>query len=81
MNSVQIEQYLSFLGLSSQLSQRDWLLAATPEPFRRRNVFVSGSVLDNKYDLQHTFDAKPKWSIWSDQELQKLADASAASSS
>src|SRR5437764_3002491 len=28
-----------------QLSQRDWLLATTPEPFKRHNVFVGGSVL------------------------------------
>jgi hypothetical protein len=59
---------------SSQVSQRDWLLSTTPEPFRRRNVFVSESVLDNKYELQPTFDAKPRWSIWSDQDLQKLSE-------
>ena len=56
----------------SQLSQRDWLLSTTPEPFKRRNVFVGGNVLDNKYELQHLFGAKPRWTIWSDQELQNL---------
>jgi len=58
-----------------QLSQRDWLLSTTPEPFKRRNIFVGGSVLDNKYELQHTFDTKPRWSIWSDQELQSLVES------
>ena len=56
-----------------QLSQRDWLLSTTPEPFKRRNIFVGGSVLDNKYELQHLFGSKPKWAIWSDQELQNLS--------
>jgi hypothetical protein len=56
----------------SQLSQRDWLLSTTPEPFKRRNIFVGGSVLDNKYELQRTFEAKPRWSMWSDQEIQSL---------
>ncbi len=32
-----------------QQSQRDWLLSTTPEPFKRRNIFVGGNVLDNKY--------------------------------
>ncbi len=58
---------------SSQVSQRHWLLSTTPEPFQRRNIFVGGSVLDNKYELQHTLDSKPRWSIWSDQDLQNLA--------
>jgi hypothetical protein len=58
-----------------QLSQRDWLLSTTPEPFKRRNIFVGGSVLDNKYELQHTFDTKPRWSMWSDQELQSLVES------
>jgi hypothetical protein len=58
---------------SSQVSQRNWLLSTTPEPFRRRNIFVGGSVLDNKYELQRTFDSKPRWSIWSDQDLKNLA--------
>ncbi len=53
-----------------QISQRDWLLSTTPEPFKRRNVFVGGSVLDNKYELQQVFGLKPKWTLWSDKELQ-----------
>ena len=52
--------------------QRDWLLSTTFESFKRRNIFVGGSTLDNKYELQHQFDSKPKWAIWSDQELQDL---------
>ncbi len=59
--------------VSSQLSQRDWLFSTTPEPFRQRNIFVGGSVLDNKYELQRTFGSKPRWSIWSDQDLQNLS--------
>jgi hypothetical protein len=55
-----------------QRSQRDWLLLTTPEPFKRRNIFVGGSVLDNKYELQHLFGTKPRWTTWSDQELQNL---------
>jgi hypothetical protein len=64
----------------SQLSRRDWLLSTTPESFKRRNIFIGGSVLDNKYELQHPFDAKPRWSTWSDQELQNPAGASEVSS-
>ena len=56
-----------------QLSQRDWLLSTTPEPFKRRNIFVGGSVLDNKYELQHLFGSKPKWAMWSDEELRDLS--------
>jgi hypothetical protein len=58
--------------LPPQLSQRDWLLATTPEPFKRRNIFVGGSVLDNKYELQQISKPKPRWSIWSEQDLQNL---------
>src|SRR5579875_110399 len=58
---------------SSQLSQRNWLLTTTPEPFKKRNIFVGCSVLDNKYELQRTSKAKPKWSIWSEQDLQNLS--------
>jgi len=64
----------------SQASQRDWLLSTTPEPFRRRNIFIGGSVLDSKYELQRTFEAKPRWSMWSDQELQNLIGSNEASS-
>jgi hypothetical protein len=60
--------------LSSPTPQPESLFSATPEPFRRRNVFVSGSVLDNKYELQQTFGSKPRWSLWSDQDLQKLLE-------
>ncbi len=55
-----------------QESQRDWLITTTPGPFKRRNIFVGGSVLDNKYELQQMFGSKPKWTVWSGQELQKL---------
>jgi hypothetical protein len=51
---------------------RDQLLSTTLKPFKRHNVFVGGSVLDNKYELQHLFGSKPKWAVWSDQELQDL---------
>src|SRR5579872_7556392 len=43
----------------SQLSQRDWLISTTPETFKRRNIFVGGSVLDNKYELQRLFPQNP----------------------
>lgn len=56
-----------------QPSQRDWLLSTTPVPFKRRNIFVGGNVLDNKYELQQLFGAKPRWAMWSDQELGKLS--------
>src|SRR5581483_4685248 len=65
---------------SSQLSQRDWLLSTTPEPFKKRNIFVGGSILDNKYELQQNAHSKPRWSIWSDQDLQNLAASEDASS-
>ena len=60
-----------------QLSQREWLLSSTPEPFKRRNIFVGGGVLDNKYELKDLlgFGSKPKWAIWTDQELQDLLGA------
>jgi hypothetical protein len=57
---------------SSQPSQRDWLLTTTPEAFRRRNVFIGGSVLDNKYELPQMFGSKPRWALWSDQELENF---------
>jgi hypothetical protein len=56
------------------------LLSTTPEPFKRRNIFVGGSVLDNKYELQHPFASKSRWSTWSDQDLQNLAGANELSS-
>jgi hypothetical protein len=56
------------------------LLSTTPEPFKRRNIFVGGSVLDNKYELQHTFDTKPRWAMWSDQELQSLVESNEVTS-
>ncbi len=65
---------------SSQLSQRDWLLATTPEPFKKRNIFVGGSILDNKYELQQLSHSKPRWSTWSDQDLQELAASEEVSS-
>ena len=54
-----------------QASQQEWLLSTTPKPFRRRNVFVGGNVLDNKYELQQVYSSKPKWSVWTDEELQQ----------
>jgi hypothetical protein len=57
-----------------QPSQRDWLLSTTPEPFKRRNIFVGGNVLDNKYELQRQCCTKPRWAIWSDRELQDLLE-------
>jgi hypothetical protein len=65
---------------SSRLSQRDWLLSTTPEPFKKRNVFVGGNILDNKYELQQTAHAKPRWSIWSEQDLHNLAASAELSS-
>ena len=59
-----------------QPSQRDWLLSTTPEPFQRRNVFVGGGVLDNKYELHQIYGSKPKWTVWSDEELQRLVKPS-----
>jgi hypothetical protein len=55
-----------------ELSQREWLLLTTPEPFKRRNIFVGGSILDNKYELKHLFGPTSKQALWSDQELQNL---------
>ena len=48
------------------------LSSLTPEPFQRRNVFVGGGVLDNKYELRQIYGSKPKWTVWSDEELQRL---------
>lgn len=59
-----------------QPSQRNWLLSTTPESFRRHNVFVGGGILDNKYELRQQFGAKPKWTIWSDEELERLTKSS-----
>ncbi len=56
----------------SKPSQRNWLLSTTPKPFQRRNVFVGGGVLDNKYELRQIYGSKPKWTVWSDEELQRL---------
>jgi hypothetical protein len=57
---------------SPELAQHDRWLSATPEPFKRHNVFVGGSVLDNKYELEKIYSAKPRWTVWSDQELKDL---------
>jgi hypothetical protein len=57
---------------SADPSQREWLLATTPEPFQRRNIFIGGSVLDNKYELHQMFGSKPRLMLWSDQELEQL---------
>jgi hypothetical protein len=54
------------------MSQKDPFHSPTPEPFRQRNIFVGASVLDNKYELQQIFDSKPRWEMWSDEELQHL---------
>lgn len=51
----------------------DYDLSTTPESFRHRNIFVDGSVLDNRYELRQTFGSKPKWEVWSDEELRQLA--------
>jgi hypothetical protein len=58
-----------------QPSQREWLLSTTPASFQRHNVFVGGSVLDNKYELSQIYGSKPRWTIWTDEELQRLAQA------
>lgn len=55
-----------------QLSQREWLLLTTPETFKRRNIFIGGNVLDNKYELKNLFGSTSKQILWSDQELQNL---------
>ena len=64
-----------------QPSQRDWLLSTTPEPFQRHNVFVGGSVLDNKYELRQQFGSKATWTAWTDEELQRLVQAKEMSGS
>lgn len=56
-------------------SQREWLLSTTPEPFKRRNIFVGGNVLDNKYELKNQFEARPAWTIWTEQELQNFTES------
>jgi hypothetical protein len=55
----------------SQPSLREWLLSTTPEPYKRRNIFVGDNVLDNKYELKNIFPVRPAWEIWSDEELEK----------
>ena len=62
-----------------QASQREWLLQTTPESFKRRNIYVGGSVLDNKYELQPDFGSKPRWESWSEQELQNLLSSNETS--
>jgi hypothetical protein len=55
----------------SQPELREWQLTTTPEPFKRRNIFVGSNILDNKYELKKQFKARPAWMIWSEEELQK----------
>jgi hypothetical protein len=59
------------------LAQDDPFHSPTPEPFRQRNIFVGASVLDNKYELQQLFGSKPRWEMWSDEELQQLTRSEA----
>jgi hypothetical protein len=55
------------------LFQEDDDLLTTPEPFRRRNIFIDGSVLGNKYELRDFLGStKPRWEMWSDEELRRL---------
>ena len=58
-----------------QPSQREWLETTTLEPFRRHNVFVGGNVLDNKYELEQIYGSKPRWTVWSDEELERLTQS------
>lgn len=53
-----------------QSSQREWLLLTTPETFKRRNIFIGGSVLDNKYELKSLFGSPSQQIVWSALELQ-----------
>lgn len=55
-----------------QPSQREWLLLTTPETFKRRNIFIGGNVLDNKYELKNLFGSASKQIIWSDLELPDI---------
>lgn len=64
-----------------QTSQREWLRTTTLEPFRRHNVFAGGNVLDNKYELSQKSDSKPRWTVWSDEELQRLTQSKENSNS
>ncbi len=59
----------------SQPSQREWLRATTPESFQRHNVFVGGSVLDNKYEMRQQLGSQATWTTWTDEELQRLVQA------
>jgi hypothetical protein len=59
-------------------SQQNPFHSPTPEPFRRRNIFVGASVLDNKYELHQSFGSKPKWEVWSDEELRQLTTSNEA---
>ena len=68
----QPEYFLAAPWFHSPLdSQRAWLLSNSPELYRRRNIFVSDNVLDNKYEMKNIFTARPAWEIWSDEELEK----------
>jgi hypothetical protein len=33
---------------------------------------MEGSVLDNKYELRQLFGSKPRWAVWSEQDLKNL---------
>lgn len=58
---VQLDQDADPWFLFSQLLLPKQLCSETLELFRRRNVFVSASVLDNRYELRQTLGAKPGW--------------------
>ncbi|HLG77469.1 MAG TPA: hypothetical protein VKX46_13720 [Ktedonobacteraceae bacterium] len=52
-----------------------WFVSSQPhdtlEPFTRRNVFVSKTVLDNKYELRALY-GKNQLPLWSEQEMNVL---------
>jgi hypothetical protein len=63
-----------------------WILSpAEPHevltPFARRNIIVSRTILENKYEFRDMYERRPRWSIFSDQELARFKRTDKRSSS
>ena len=58
--------------MSSPMERSVRLRETSPSPFKRRNIFVSASVLDNKYEFAKTYGKPDALPLWTEEEMQRL---------
>jgi hypothetical protein len=64
--------------MSSPMAQSARLRETSPGPFKRRNIFVDSSVLDNKYEFAKTYSKPGVLPLWTEEEMQRLYTAEQA---